>query len=55
VQKIYITLLEELDNIFINEGYYPQIIITDHVDNLDLGNYDFNDYVRRRWWDKKFI
>ncbi|WP_053366283.1 DUF3732 domain-containing protein [Bacillus sp. FJAT-27245] len=55
VQKIYITILEELDKIFKEVGFYPQVIVTDHVDNLDLGNYNFNDYVRSRWWNEKFI
>ncbi|WP_088044510.1 DUF3732 domain-containing protein [Bacillus sp. EAC] len=55
VQKIYITILEELDNIFKDEVFYPQVIITDHVDNLNLGKYSFNDYVRKRWWNKKFV
>lgn len=30
----------------------PQVIISDHADNLDLGKYNFNDYVVRRWRGK---
>lgn len=30
----------------------PQVIISDHADNLNLGKYDFNNYVVCRWRDK---
>lgn len=30
----------------------PQVIISDHADNLDLGKYNFNDYVVCRWRGK---
>lgn len=30
-------------------GFMPQVIISDHADNLDLRKYNFNDYVVRRW------
>ena len=30
-------------------GFKPQIIISDHADNLDLDAGNFNDYVRHRW------
>ena len=30
----------------------PQIIISDHADHLDLGEYNFNDYVVSRWRGK---
>ncbi|MNO04962.1 hypothetical protein D3C81_2261690 [compost metagenome] len=34
----------------------PQVIVSDHADNLDLGDpYDFNSFVRRRWRDRGFI
>ena len=34
----------------------PQIIVTDHADNLDLGDsLNFNSYVRARWRSKGFI
>ncbi|WP_186647078.1 DUF3732 domain-containing protein [Fluviispira vulneris] len=34
----------------------PQIIVTDHADNLDLGeSLDFNSYVRARWRSNGFI
>lgn len=55
VEKMYITILDEIELIFKTAGFRPQIIITDHVDHMDLGEYNFNDYVRRRWRDEKFI
>lgn len=41
-------------------GLMPQIIISDHADDLDLVNslgepYDFDSFVRRRWRDRGFI
>ena len=39
---------------FINDTYKefeiaPQVIISDHADNLELKQGTFEDYVRRRW------
>ncbi|ASS74207.1 hypothetical protein CIG75_03865 [Tumebacillus algifaecis] len=51
VKRIYSTILDEVEEIGRIVGYKPQIIITDHVDNLDLGKYNFEDYVRERWRD----
>jgi hypothetical protein len=37
-------------------GIMPQIIVTDHADNLELGDgYIFKDYVRAVWRDRGFI
>jgi hypothetical protein len=37
-------------------GIKPQIIVTDHADNLELGEgYVFKDYVRATWRDRGFI
>lgn len=55
VENMYIAILDEIELINEAAGFRPQIIITDHVDHMDLGKYDFNDYVRRRWRDSKFI
>ncbi|MFV5911902.1 DUF3732 domain-containing protein [Bacillus cereus] len=55
VEAMYVTILKELELIYKEAGFMPQIIITDHVDNLNLGNYDFEDYVAARWRDEKFI
>ncbi|HDR7805738.1 MULTISPECIES: DUF3732 domain-containing protein [Bacillus] len=55
VENLYITILNELELINKKAGFMPQVIITDHVDNLDLGKYNFDDYVVRRWRTSKFI
>ncbi|HEV2694484.1 MAG TPA: DUF3732 domain-containing protein, partial [Verrucomicrobiae bacterium] len=37
-------------------GIEPQIIVTDHADNLTLDeSVIFNDYVRARWRNRGFI
>lgn len=36
-------------------GYAPQIIITDHADNLDLGDFNFESFVKNRWRKRGFI
>lgn len=36
-------------------GYSPQIIVTDHVDRLDLGEFNFEDFVQARWRERGFI
>lgn len=36
-------------------GYSPQIIITDHVDGLNLGEFNFEDFVKARWRKRGFI
>lgn len=33
-------------------GFMPQVIISDHADNLNLGKYNFNNYVVCRWRGK---
>ncbi len=49
VEKVYIAILEELDEIEKKAGFLPQIIVTDHADKLNLGKYNFDNYVRKRW------
>lgn len=49
VEKVYTAILDELEAIKLAAGFLPQVIVTDHADNLDLGTYNFNDYVRKRW------
>lgn len=55
VENIFRMLLDEIERI--NKEYHvsPQIIITDHADFLDLGKYNFEDYVRRRWTVKNAL
>jgi hypothetical protein len=37
-------------------GVMPQIIVSDHADNLELGEgYVFKDYVRANWRERGFI
>jgi hypothetical protein len=49
VEKVYVAILEELDEIEKEVGFMPQVIITDHADKLKLGKYTFDNYVRKRW------
>lgn len=53
VEKVYVAILDEINEIKEISGYFPQVIVTDHADNLDLGKYSFNDYVRKRWTPNK--
>jgi hypothetical protein len=53
VEKVYSAILDELNEIQKSAGYLPQVIVTDHADNLDLDNYNFNEYVRKRWTPEK--
>lgn len=55
VEQMYITILDEIELIYESAGFRPQVIVTDHVDHMDLGDYDFKDYVRNRWRGEKFI
>lgn len=55
VAKLFKTILEEIAAIESKVGYKPQVIITDHADNLDLSLYKFEDYVRARWIDAKAL
>lgn len=49
VANIFITIIEELNQIENDTGFLPQVVVTDHADNLDLGKYNYNNYVRKRW------
>lgn len=55
VENIFKMLLDEIEKI--NKDYHvsPQIIITDHADFLNLGKYNFDDYVRRRWTENNAL
>lgn len=56
VEQIYKTLLEEIDLIKKDTDFKPQLIVTDHVGELDIDGYNFKDYIRGNWRDgKKFI
>lgn len=50
VNKIYVTIIEEVENIAKNSEILPQVIITDHVGKLELdGKYTFKNYIRKDW------
>ncbi len=49
VAKIYITIIDKIAEIEKECGYAPQVVITDHADKLDLGKYEFENFVRKRW------
>lgn len=50
VTKLFYQIAEILKSIEADYGYTPQIIISDHADNLNLGEaYYFESFVRKRW------
>ncbi|WP_289137732.1 DUF3732 domain-containing protein [uncultured Brevibacillus sp.] len=57
VEQIYKTILEEIELIEETTHYKPQVIVTDHVGELDIEGYKFEDYLRKNWrgHDNKFI
>jgi hypothetical protein len=55
VKKIYESVLNEIDDIYKDTGIKPQVIITDHVKDLNLENYTFKDYIRKSWFEDKLI
>ena len=52
VTNLFIQIINVINTIKDEYGFMPQIIISDHADNLDLGEYDFNNYVVCRWRKK---
>ena len=52
VTNLFLQIINVINSINEEFGFMPQIIISDHADYLDLGEYDFNDYVVRRWRGK---
>ena len=55
VEKVYIAILDEIEEVNNKVGFKPQVIVTDHADNLELGVYNFNEFVRRRWTPEEDI
>ncbi|MBV6716553.1 DUF3732 domain-containing protein [Paenibacillus chitinolyticus] len=57
VEQIYKTILEEIDLIAKTTSFKPQVIVTDHVGELDIEGYKFEHYLRKNWRgkDNKFI
>ena len=49
VTNLYVQIIKFIDSVDKEYGFSPQIIISDHADYLELGNYNFSDYVVNRW------
>ncbi|WP_417600542.1 DUF3732 domain-containing protein [Owenweeksia hongkongensis] len=49
VENIYVQILKSLEHTKEQAKFIPQVVVTDHADNLDLGEYDFESFVRKRW------
>lgn len=52
VTNLFQQIIIFINNIFEEYGFKPQIIISDHADNLKLENDSFESYVRHRWRKK---
>ena len=52
VTNLFVQIINVISSIKEAYGFMPQIIISDHADHLNLGEYDFNDYVVSRWRGK---
>ncbi|MEZ7686325.1 DUF3732 domain-containing protein [Neisseria flavescens] len=55
VTHLFIRLAKYCHDLKEQYGYAPQIIITDHADNLDLGDYEFESFVKSRWRTRGLI
>ncbi|GLQ92805.1 DUF3732 domain-containing protein [Dyella acidisoli] len=55
VVKMYKELIRCCELASERYGVTPQIIVTDHADHLDLGNWNFDSFVRARWRSHGFI
>ena len=53
VTNLFIQIINVINDMKEAYGFMPQVIISDHADHLDLGEYDFNDYVVSRWRGKE--
>lgn len=49
VSNLYSQILKFIDKLYTKYGIKPQIIISDHADNLQLDGYIFENYVKARW------
>ena len=52
VTNLFVQIINVINSINEDYGFMPQIIISDHADHLNLGEYNFNDYVVSRWRGK---
>lgn len=55
VTNLFDQMINFCENTERETGVMPQIIVTDHADNLPIKGRNFNDYVRARWRDRGFI
>lgn len=55
VTRLFMRLAQYCHDLEEKYGYSPQIIITDHADNLDLGTFKFEEFVKNRWRTRGFI
>jgi len=53
VSNLFTQIVNALYSMQKDYGFMPQVIISDHADYLDLGQYKFNDYVVCRWREKE--
>ncbi len=49
VTNLFNQIISFINNVYKEFEVKPQIIISDHADNLDIETGSFDDYVRRRW------
>lgn len=52
VTNLFVQIINVINSIHEEFGFMPQIIISDHADYLNLGKYDFDNYVVCRWRGK---
>lgn len=55
VTNLFTRLAEYCNNLKNKYGYSPQIIVTDHADNLNLNGFKFESFVKNRWRTRGFI
>lgn len=49
VTNMFTRILDFIESVYSEFGIRPQIIITEHADNLNVDPYNFNEYVVGRW------
>ena len=49
VENIYVSIINELSEIEDEVGFKPQVIVLDHANDLDLGEYKFSSFIRKDW------
>ncbi|WP_135077349.1 DUF3732 domain-containing protein [Terasakiella sp. SH-1] len=56
VERFFSEIAIQCEAIELDTGQMPQIIVSDHVDGLNLeGEYNFESFVRARWRTRGFI